>query len=235
MTGNSTDYTYSAAEFAQRGIQGSDRLAFDQVAARIQALGCCGQALDVGCGAGRSSRFLKSLGLEVTGLDVSEAMLTYARQQDPHGHYVQSNANHPFPFADGQFDVFLSTWMVLEIADYATLINVMAEICRVLKPNGVGWVVTTTPEFYSHRWLSCEVNFPENQPPLRSGQQVKARLLPENIVVTDTFWSEADYRQAFAQAGFTTCQLYTPLATGEDWLDETRVAPYAIYELSKGC
>ncbi len=231
---SSTDYTSVAPAFAQRGIQGSDRLAFDQVAARIQALGCRGYALDVGCGAGRSSRFLHALGLEVTGLDISAAMLAEARRQDAASRYVQYDSSQPFPFPAEQFDLFLSTWMVLEISEYSALIRVMTEIARVLKPQGVGWIVTTTPEFYSHRWVSCDVNFPENQAPLRSGQRVKARLLPENVVVSDTFWSDADYRYAFAQAGLTTCECFTPLAVGDHWLDETRVAPYAIYELSKG-
>jgi len=231
---SSTDYTSVAVEFAQRGIAGSDRLAFDQVAARIQALGCSGHALDVGCGAGRSSRFLHALGLQVTGLDISTAMLAEARRQDPVNRYVHYSANQPFPFGAAHFDLFLSTWMVLEIAEYPALVKTLAEIARVLKPTGVGWIVTTTPEFYTHRWVSCEVDFPENQPPLQSGQRVKARLLPENVVVSDTFWSDADYRHAFAQAGFATCECFTPLATGDNWLDETRVAPYAIYELTKG-
>jgi SAM-dependent methyltransferase len=40
-----------------------------------------------GCGDGRDSRFLASLGLTVTSFDLSEQMLKIAMAQDPQGHY----------------------------------------------------------------------------------------------------------------------------------------------------
>jgi SAM-dependent methyltransferase len=36
-------------------------------------------ALDFGCGAGRSTRFLKRLGFDATGVDVSASMIEHAR------------------------------------------------------------------------------------------------------------------------------------------------------------
>lgn len=43
---------------------------------------------DSGCDAGRSTRFLKGLGLAVVGVDVSRSMLERARERDPEGRYV---------------------------------------------------------------------------------------------------------------------------------------------------
>ena len=45
------------------------------------------KALDFGCGTGRSTRFLRKLGFQVTGVDVSEDMLQIARWTDPVGDY----------------------------------------------------------------------------------------------------------------------------------------------------
>ena len=44
-------------------------------------------ALDFGCGAGRSTRFLKKLGFNVTGIDISSSMIEMARKADPRGNY----------------------------------------------------------------------------------------------------------------------------------------------------
>ena len=51
------------------------------------------KSLDFGCGTGRSTRFLRQLGFEVTGVDIAEDMIRKARELDPSGDYrlIQSN------------------------------------------------------------------------------------------------------------------------------------------------
>lgn len=46
--------------------------------------------LDLGCGSGEHTRFLTSLGFDVTGVDVSPAQLEAAREADPTGRYVEA-------------------------------------------------------------------------------------------------------------------------------------------------
>ena len=43
------------------------------------------QALDFGCGAGRSTRFLRQLGFDTVGVDIAAPMLARARARDPEG------------------------------------------------------------------------------------------------------------------------------------------------------
>ena len=61
--------------------------------------------LEVGCGTGRNLRFFKGLGLEVAGIDQSEAMLQVAsRNLDP-DMPVQAGSAEALPFDDRSFDI----------------------------------------------------------------------------------------------------------------------------------
>ena len=229
------DYRDSASNYALRAIAGTDALAFRAVAERIVALELSGSALDLGCGTGRSTRFLKDLGLSAGGVDISEAMVAEARRLDPDGQYLTYAPNAPLPFEDKAFGVLLSSWAIVEISAIDALQRFVNEAARVLRKGGTGFIVANTPAFYAGRWVTCEVDFPENAAPLQSGQCVKARLVPENVVVTDTYWSDGDYRTAFAQSGLAVAHAWTPVAAPDEagWHDETRTAPFVVYELCK--
>ena len=54
---------------------------------RVLGAGSSRRVLDLGCGSGEHSRFLKSLGFEVTGVDASLAQLEAAWAADPKGQY----------------------------------------------------------------------------------------------------------------------------------------------------
>lgn len=229
------DYCNSASAYALRDIVGTDALAFGLIAERIERLELAGRALDLGCGTGRSTRFLKRLRLDAVGVDISEAMVAEARRLDPQGHYRCYAPNTPLPFEDDVFDVLLSSWTVVELHEIEALESFVHEAARVLGRSGTGFIVANTAAFYAGRWVSCEVDFPENAIPLRSGQRVRTRLTPENIIVTDTYWSDEDYRQAFAEAGLRVVGTWKPLASPDDpnWLDETKAAPFVVYELRR--
>jgi SAM-dependent methyltransferase len=232
---STNDYRHSASSYALRGITGTDLLAFRTVEDRILSLKLAGRALDLGCGAGRSTRFLKSLGLEAVGVDIDKAMVAEARRRDPEGSYLAYDSSACLPCEVGAFEVLLASWVIIEIGDREQMSGFLTEAGRVLSSGGIGFVVANRAEFYSGRWVSCEVDFPENEPPLQSGQRVRARLTPEDVVVTDTYWSDEDYRQIFAQSGLAIEHAWTPIAQSHepDWLDEVETAPFVIYEFRK--
>ena len=70
------DYTKHATEYSELGIDGTFYLGFRDVPKLIKKYVKGTQALDYGCGPGRSTRFLKSLGFDVIGVDISSDMLT---------------------------------------------------------------------------------------------------------------------------------------------------------------
>lgn len=90
------------------------------------------QLLDVGCGAGGASVLASELGAEVTGLDVAEGMIAYARMRLPSADfYIGDMAN--LPFADDSFDVVFAA---NSIQFPENRLAALQELARVCKPCG---------------------------------------------------------------------------------------------------
>ncbi|MET9834167.1 class I SAM-dependent methyltransferase [Streptomyces sp. NPDC006385] len=68
-----------------------DRLAGRWVEDCLRRHGAGGRVLDIGCGTGRDAAHLHSVGRTVTGADLSEAMLAYARARHPGPAYVRAD------------------------------------------------------------------------------------------------------------------------------------------------
>jgi SAM-dependent methyltransferase len=68
------------------------------------------KALDFGCGTGRSTRFLRALGFDTVGVDISEPMLARARERDPEGEYRLVPDGDLGGCVAGTFDLVLSAF-----------------------------------------------------------------------------------------------------------------------------
>jgi len=91
------DYEKHAGEYAELGIEGTQHLAFRDIPMLIREYaGSIASALDYGCGAGRSTRFLKRLGFNAVGVDTSREMLEQARSKDRLGEYPYSQRTPAF-------------------------------------------------------------------------------------------------------------------------------------------
>jgi len=125
----------------------------------VEAIGGPGMAvLDLGCRAGALSQHFLA-GNEVTGVDVDENALGHAADRGLRT--VWGDVEEPLPFEDGSFDAVV----VGEILEHVRFPDeVISEIARVLKPDGV--VVGSVPNAFR---LKNRVKFlfgrsPENNP-----------------------------------------------------------------------
>ena len=87
-------------------------------------------ALDIGCGTGLSSAALSEIAENVTAVDISEGMLSFAPKADRVS-YAVTNAE-VLPFAGGQFEIITMS-QVFHWLDRKVF---LAEARRVLKPGG---------------------------------------------------------------------------------------------------
>ncbi len=96
------------------------------------------RVLDLGCGVGRHSAFLASLGFSVFALDGSGSGITFARAStEASGHEVQFAVGlmTELPFKDNSFD-YLLAWNVIYHGNREVVRRSMGEIRRVLRPGG---------------------------------------------------------------------------------------------------
>lgn len=95
------------------------------------------RVLDIGCGEGCFSRFFAKAGAEVTGVDLSEALIKAAREEEesrPLGvKYFAADAANLHTLDPEIFDIAYCHMALADIADYD---GAIAEVSRVLKTGG---------------------------------------------------------------------------------------------------
>ncbi len=234
MSVKTHDYEKYAGDFAELEMQGTQYLAFRDIPTLIRDhAGSVASVLDYGCGAGRSTRFLKRLGLDAIGVDVSQDMLEQARSKDGSGayHHIPSGL---LPFEDAAFDLIFSSFVFLEVSRIEEIERILKEMKRVLRKDGTIIFVTSSTEATQGNWVSLSYAFPENDKPLQSGDTVKLLIQGIDVVLYDYFWTEEDYIGAAERAGLVLARLHKPLGSDDDgieWRDETKMSPTAIYVL----
>lgn len=192
-------------------------------------------ALDFGCGTGRSSRFLRRLGFEVTGIDISEDMLRKARQTDPSGDYRRVAGGNLGPLAPG-YDLILSAFTFDNIPARKKP-SLFKQLARLLKPQGVLVNLVSSPEIYWHEWASFSTrDYAAANRKAKSGHTVLIVTtdFEDRRPCADVLCDDDAYKTLYAHAGLQVIERRRPLATGREpyhWISETTVAPWVIWVL----
>lgn len=98
------------------------------------------RVLDVACGQGRMSRYLNRLGADVTGVDISAAMLARARSAGPQDiAYIHADVTRRPTWWDGR--PFGGCTCELALMDIDDLAGTLSTVAAVLRPGG--WFVAS--------------------------------------------------------------------------------------------
>jgi SAM-dependent methyltransferase len=92
--------------------------------------------LNLGCGTGEHDKFLTEAGYSVTGIDLSEEMLSIAKKKNPRCNYYVADAREFF--VDKKFDAVVSLFHVLSYqASNTDVFNFLGTISNHLEVNGI--------------------------------------------------------------------------------------------------
>ena len=193
------------------------------------------RAMDFGCGTGRSTRFLRNLGFNVTGIDISEDMLRIARATDPAGDYRLVTGDVLTQLVPECFDLVLCAFPFDNIP-WEKKASILCGLAKLLAGSGTMVNLVSSPEIYTHEWVSFTTrDFPENAF-ARSGDTVRIIVTDhqDGRPVEDILCGDDEYRALYRQAGLQVIEVCAPLAQGNEpysWVSETQIAPWVIYVL----
>jgi len=196
------------------------------------------KALDFGCGAGRSTRFLQKIGLDTIGVDISADMIKKAREIHPEGDYRLIDDGDFSSFKRHSCDLIQSIFTFDNIPVMENKIKILREMRGLVNREGKIVNLVSSPEIYTNEWASFSTkDFPENKR-AKSGDKVKIIITDteDNRPVEDFICSNEDYLDIFKSAGLELVKTYRPLALESEpyqWVNETRIAPWVIYVLEK--
>jgi ubiquinone/menaquinone biosynthesis C-methylase UbiE len=235
---NSYEDAKCAEAYARLEFPGTYYLAFRDLPEILSRHVKGKRALDFGCGAGRSTRFLRRLGFETVGIDVSAEMIRLARSMDPEGDYRLIAGGGLGPLEGSEFDVALSAFAFDNIPTLDKKVSLFRGMSRLLGADGRIVNLVSSPEIYVHEWASFSTkDFPENRQ-ARCGDRVKISNtdIEDRRPVEDIVWPDEDYRVVYDQAGLEVIEALKPLARPDEpyaWINETSIAPWVIYVLKK--
>jgi SAM-dependent methyltransferase len=144
-----TSYDTIAADYAAQHNAALDGLPLERGILAAFAEWVDGPVLDVGCGPGNTSGYLRGLGLDVSGVDLSPGMLAQARRAHPDLVFAEgdmSALDHP----DGSLGGIVAFYSTIHIPT-DLLPAVFAEFHRVLTRGGLALLAFQTGDEKRHR------------------------------------------------------------------------------------
>lgn len=235
---NVYDDTRRAEAYARLEFPGTYFLAYRDLPAIIAQHVTGRKALDFGCGAGRSTRFLKNLSFEAVGIDVSASMIHLAGKADPAGKYLVVADGNFSALEHCSFDLVLSAFAFDNIAGVPRRCELLRRLRRLLNSEGRIILLGSRPDIYTHEWASFTTkDFPENRL-AQGGDPVRIVMkdVEDHRPVVDLVWFHEDYLKLFAASELDLVAHHAPLGHKNEpceWLTETSIAPWVIYVLKK--
>lgn len=238
---NLTNYDNEAEKFSrfpEYSIHcGTDYLAVKDIPGKIKVLKSVNKILDLGCGSGLATRYLKEHFPDVfiMGADINKKMLEQAAIADPAGLYLYLQQLHDqifYPFLSNFFDVVICSFVLHENQTMRELKIFLENISKIIRPGGTFLAWDTHKNLSYGKWLSIE-SVSTNL--IEEGERYSVRILPANAKITGTYWSPETLAHILESFGFESNITYPIIEKNDDinWIDETRLAPYFLLESIK--
>ncbi|MGA8258228.1 MAG: class I SAM-dependent methyltransferase [Nocardioides sp.] len=129
-----SDYDQFAEAYAAANAEGFFNAWYEKPAMLGLAGNVTGQRiLDAGCGTGPTIGALTERGADVSGFDVSAAMIGIARRRLPGADLQVHDLGKPLPWEDATFNTVVASLVLHYLRDWT---GPLRECHRVLKPNG---------------------------------------------------------------------------------------------------
>lgn len=185
--------------------------------------------LDFGTGTGRTARFLKSLGAaKVIGVDKDQNMLSQATEEVGIEYQLVADT---LSLGGESIDAALCASVFVEMSSLDDILAACKEINRVLRKGAPFIVITTSPNSIGADFLSWRYDKQDN---LKSGDKITCHIKgTKPFDIQDYYWTKQDHVNIFEQSGFAVKDILLPTASGDGWLDETKVAPQIIFSCIK--
>lgn len=234
---NVYDDEQRAGAYSELEFPGTYYLAFRDIPDLLERHVTGRSALDFGCGAGRSTRFLRDRGFEVVGVDISEAMLAQAVKRDPSGEYRLVSDGDLGAIGPHRFSLVFCAFTFDNVVE-DTRDPLFRQLRDLLTDDGRVVIVASAPEIYTNEWTSFSTrDFPENRS-AKTGDIVRIVMLdvPDRRPVEDVLRTDRDYLAGFDRAGLEILDIQRPLGRkGEPftWISEESVSPWVIYVLAR--
>lgn len=196
------------------------------------------KAIDFGCGAGRSTRFISKLGFKTIGIDKSPNMIEVAKAVDPEGEYQLVKDGSYSHLGKGRFNLVTSIFTFDNIPGWENRTNILITLGELLSHDGRLVCLDSTSELYVNEWASFTTKpFPENAL-AKTGDIVRDIVLDveDKTPCEDILWTDADYNKLFELGGLEIEETYRPLGYSHEpfeWVSEKEIAPWVIYVLRK--
>ena len=225
--------SYATLEFGN-----TYHLAFRDLPAIIRDHVSGSRAIDFGCGAGRSTRFVRRLGFETIGIDTAGEMIAKAHELDPTGNYRFVPGDDFSGLGPAAYDLITSLFTFDNIPGFDTKLRILRDLGALLRSSGKLISVVSSPEIYLHEWASFSTNdFLVQNRLAKSGDEVRivTTEFPDSRPCVDILCTDETYRDLYGQAGLKVVAMYKPLAKGDEpykWVSETTIAPWVIYVLA---